>query len=751
MLPNPRAAAPGLTYYFRDFSLTYFPIRDAIVETLRAGRWPWWNPYLHEGCAFPPMFYPLELAQVLWPGPALASWLLTLHFPIAALAAWLLARDLGAERGGAFVAGTAWALCGLAVSSLDLHPFLPAYALAPLVAVTLRRAAQVGGSSVPLAAVALAVALSTLAVEFVAQAVLLGLALAGFESTGSVRRRAVRAFTAVVLGLALAGLPIALVLGLTRESIRGAGLGTGAALEKSLHPLSMLQLVIPDLHGSIAEPLRAWWGTRLVGGSPYFLSLYQGPVLLALACGSFPAPRRRAAWVCVGLLGLLVALGPSGGLAPMLVRVIPWFRFPVKAMLLPTLVVALLAALGFDRLRRGEGFGAVGRGAAVLASIGVALCAGLAIHGPTLATWLDIAPRSERLMRATLVREALELTALSVGVLLLCHAARRGLVTAHRASGLLACLLVMDLWHAALGLNRQVPPTFFETTQGLKSALAGAEGSRVFSFGAERSPVVQALLDAHPTGIEELSFGLSRRALNPNTNVLERVELAEGPDRAAFIPNPPLLAPWEQDPRRVDAILARLRAEGVARVLSLDPLNHAELSLRVQLPTGIRETNVFVYDVAAPWPRAYVACRARIVTDRAAALRALLVASSDGPDEVALEAEGDRGVVSPPPAQCSGASVVSRLVIRPEREEYVVEADGPGYLVTRDSFTPSWRAAIDGQPARVWRADGRHRAVLVPSGRHRVVLRYQPPGLVPGLVASGFGLLGTILALRRRG
>ncbi len=743
---------PGLTYYFRDFSLSYFPIRDAIVSTIRAGRWPWWNPYLHEGCAFPPMFYPLELAQVLWPGPAFVSWLLTLHFPIAALAAWLLARDLGAERGGAFVAGTGWATCGLAVSSLDLHPFLPAYALAPLVAATLHRAARGGGRNVALAAVALAVAVSTLAVEFVVQAVLLGLVLATIWSTSPFRQRAARTFAATTLGLSLAGLPISLVLGLTRESVRGAGLGTTAALEKSLHPLSLLQLVIPDLHGSIAEPLRAWWGGRLLEGPPYFLSLYLGPIVLALAIAGVPAlaRKRSAAMICGGLLGLLIALGPWGGLAAALARVAPWFRFPVKAMLLPTLVVALLAAFGFDQLRRGEGYGVARRAAAGLSVIGLALLVALAILGPRLAAWLDISSRSESLMHATLVREALQLTALSGGLLLLCHAASHGLVTARRASNLVACLLVVDLWHAALGLNRQVSPSFLDTKPGLESALAGAEGGRVFSFGVERSPVVRALLDAHPTGVEELSFGLSRRVLNPHTNVLDRVELAEGPDRAAFIPNAPLLAPWDHDPTAVDSILPRLRAEAVARVVSLDPIDHPDLSLRVQLPTGIRDTSVLVYDVAAPWPRAYVACRVRTVLDRAAALRGL-TASMGGSGEVLLEAEDDGGHANAPPADCGVARVTSRRVTRPEREDYVVEADGPGYLVTRDSFTPSWRATVDSQPARVLRANGRHRAVPFPSGLHVVVLRYQPPGLIHGLITSGVGLVAVgLLALRRR-
>jgi uncharacterized membrane protein YfhO len=66
-----------------------------------------------------------------------------------------------------------------------------------------------------------------------------------------------------------------------------------------------------------------------------------------------------------------------------------------------------------------------------------------------------------------------------------------------------------------------------------------------------------------------------------------------------------------------------------------------------------------------------------------------------------------------------------------------VQSDGPGYLVTRDSFAPGWTATVDGGAAPVLRANGKHRAVAVPTGRHVVDLRYRPPGLAPGLAMMG--------------
>ena len=58
---------------------------------------PFWNPYIYEGAFALPTFYPVDLLHVLDSGPAAVSWLLTLHLPLAAVGAYWLARELGAD------------------------------------------------------------------------------------------------------------------------------------------------------------------------------------------------------------------------------------------------------------------------------------------------------------------------------------------------------------------------------------------------------------------------------------------------------------------------------------------------------------------------------------------------------------------------------------------------------------------------------------------------------------------------------
>ena len=522
VLPDPRAAIPTLTYYFRDFTFTYLPLRAFFAREVALGGWPFWNRYLHEGCPFLPMFYPLELAQVLWSGPAAVSWLLTLHFPIAALSCYALARHLGCSRWGAFASGSVYALGGLCLSCLNLHWFLQALALAPAVVLATRRAASRGGRAIPVAGLVVALAVSTLAVEFVAQALIVGGAL-GLVAAPP-RLALLRLALVGALGAGLAALPITLVLGIVAETLRGAGLPGPLTLQNSLHPVLFLQTLVPDLAGSLAEPLQAWWGGRLYsGGSPYFLSLYLGPVALALAgAGARGLPSRtRSVLIACGAIGCLYALGSHVGLAEALHPLLPWFRFPVKALLTPHLCVALWTGAGIDRLRKGTAWGALTAGSSVTA--GVAALVGLAaVFGAgSLAAWLDVSPRAARLMEDTLRREAALGVAVSLTLIALALGVRLGRLGPVRATQALLLLLVLDLWRGGVGVNPQTSPAFFDAAPGLMPLLADLDGGRVFSYGVNASPAVHDLVSRHGPDVDRSSFLLARRVLDPFANLMD--------------------------------------------------------------------------------------------------------------------------------------------------------------------------------------------------------------------------------------
>ncbi len=746
LLPDLGAALPTRTYYFRDFSVTFYPLRLFAAREWAGGRWPLWNLYIHEGSFALPVFYPLDLLHVLWPSPAAASWLLTLQLPLAALCAYALARDFKASRRGAFVAGSVYALGGLCLSSLSLYVFLQALALAPLVVLTFRRAAAQGGRWVPAAGFALGLSLTTLALEFVLQGLALGLALGLAASRG--RAGVARLATAVFVGLLLAGVPVALVGGMLAETVRGLGFPPEVALGNEAHPLSLLQALVPGLFGSLSSPVESWWGGHFfTKGFPYFLSLYLGPHALALAWNGLPALEKRRRWILLAGagLGLWYALGARGGLAP-LVSALPVFRsfrFPSKALLLPHLVVSLFAGLGADRLSRGQGWGRYGRAAGLAATLALAL-AGVVLALPDpVGAWAQIEPSFRVVLGQTLSGGGLRVAVVALLGVGLAVAVGGGRMRAGPATALVMVVLVLDMAEAGAGINPQTTPRFFDPLPEMAAeGLNRLDGGRVFTYGLDYSPAFLQFLNQGSAGRGLASFFINRQLLAPYNNILDGVESPEAKDLTSFVLRPPEFSPEEYAPGAVGGILPRLRNAAVSRVLSLDPLDHPELKLRAAVPVGTPALRIYVYEVDRPWSRAFLACGVLPALGPDQAASAPFRAGFDPLRDVALEEPGE--------ATC-GKGTVRRVSVVPGEERYHTESDGRGYLVTRDSFARDWVATVDGRGVRVLRANGKHRAVPVPGGGHEVVLRYRPRGLALGLAGTGLGALAVALLWSRAG
>jgi len=745
LLPDLAAALPFRSYYFRDFSVTFYPLRLFAARELRTGRWPFWNPYIFEGSFVLPVLYPPDLLHALFPGPAAVSWLLTLHLPLAALCAFALARELGAEPPGAFVAGVVYALGGFTLSSLNLYVFLQGLAWAPLLALLLRRAAEGGGRALLLAAGVVGASLTTLAVEFVAQAVVLGgaLGLAARIRWDAVRRLGM----AVVLGAGLAAIPVSVILGMLRETARGAGFPGEVALANAVHPVSLLQVLLPNLFGSLADPVAAWWGGRFfTKGFPYFLSLYLGPVVLGLAAVGASTLERRVRILILTLAGLALwyALGVHGGLAPLVAR-LPLsdaFRFPSKAMLLPHLALAVLAGLGFDRLRRGQGWASFATIIAGLGALILVVAALVTVDGPLLASWAGIAADRFRGVAGAVRADCLREGGPALVALLLAGAVLRRSATPRFATGLLAALVVFALARAGVGMNPQTAPSFFDALPEVAALrLHDLDGGRVFSYGVDSSPAFRAFLARGGSHLRLASFFLNRQLLGPYSNVLDRVEEPEATDLTAFAPRPRELGPADYDPRAVAALVPWLRNAAVSRVLSLDPLEHPDLEVLARVPVGAG-LSVHAYALRGAWPRAYVACQTVNVPPADAPWRPY-TSGFDPAREVALEE------VAPAHCQKGAATRVGETAME---ERYSVESDGPAVLVVRSSFARGWRASVDGQPARVLRANGKHCAVPLPGGPHEVRLEYRPPGLRAGIALTFLAFLGAaVIWVREKG
>jgi uncharacterized membrane protein YfhO len=94
---------------------------------------------------------------------------------------------------------------------------------------------------------------------------------------------------------------------------------------------------------------------------------------------------------------------------------------------------------------------------------------------------------------------------------------------------------------------------------------------------------------------------------------------------------------------------------------------------------------------------------------------------------------------------------------RPNRVEVLVDGETPGYLVLADQWFPGWTCTVDGEPARLYRANFLFRGVPVDAGTHRVAFTFAPASYLQGRVISctalvlvgALSLLGLFSAMRK--
>jgi len=72
-----------------------------------------------------------------------------------------------------------------------------------------------------------------------------------------------------------------------------------------------------------------------------------------------------------------------------------------------------------------------------------------------------------------------------------------------------------------------------------------------------------------------------------------------------------------------------------------------------------------------------------------------------------------------------------------------------GMVILSDSWFPGWRATVDGHPARIEKAYGAFRGVVVEAGEHTVEMEYRPWSVYVGAAMTAAGALIALWAARR--
>ena len=518
--------------------------------------------------------------------------------------------------------------------------------------------------------------------------------------------------------------------------VRGFSWSEFAAV--GFHPLRLLETPFPQIFGDPSRLVSgAFWGFAVTQGNPpYHASLGFGVVPLALALVFVVSARRSEArfWTAIAAVALLVSWTPwlpGARAAYEAVPALHVLRYPVKALLVFTMAVAVLAAYGADRLLVEGALPQFRRRAsqALLAGAGLLAAAAIAarlfpsfVLGLLLRLWDPawVSPPGT-VLAPVLARLPSQAALAGAGLAVLGLLLARGAADARGGALLLASGAVSLLAFVPATIPR-VPASVFESAPPLV-ARAALLGGRVFERAAKDFDAVRrgAQGRVETDSILDLALAQTRQgwALSGAVHGL-KYAWDPDPDGSYTILNRYAFDVVRQRPW--DRRLKWLRAAGVRAVIAADvPAETKGLApVYVEGSAGVPVT---LWRVESPLPGTRRAGRVVVADSIGATVTAFEDEGFDPATDVVVHAKDAAGVASP------GRDAAAEVTVAEDGpDRIVVETSGarPGILRLDRSFTPRAAATVDGKPATVYAADLNLIGIPVPAGRSRVVVDLAP-------------------------
>lgn len=362
---------------FRDGAHFYGPLFEYVFGEFQAGRFPLWNPYENIGQPFAAnptslVFYPgIYLAYLgFWVGltdsASAYAMFVAGHLLLALLTTYRLTRSLSCSRYAATLAALAYTLGGSVLFQWNNVPFLIGAAWFPEALRQIGRIVERGRFRY---AVYLGVILSLMVLGGDPQSVFHAGICAGVFLLFSLNKHSIRSvallLVAGVLAFVLAAVQILPALELGHLSDR-----TLPRHQDIIYCFSVPYWRLPEYFwpgfGGWQLPVNARWASAWRGEDGIWTpSLYMGLttfLFATLACLYFRTekircrPHLRRAVLSILILFLLGSLGKDFLVYPILLEIPGYdsFRYPGKLTSVSSLMLAILAAWGFDILDKNK-------------------------------------------------------------------------------------------------------------------------------------------------------------------------------------------------------------------------------------------------------------------------------------------------------------------------------------------------------------------------------------------------------------
>jgi hypothetical protein len=754
-------------FFFRDILNFHLPLRKVMIDSYAQGNFPLWNPriFLGQPMLANPNYmalYPTIILNLVIPFAYAFKLHFIIHAILAGIGMFFLLRRIGIIPVAALAGSIAYQFSGTVISMLNLYNIAPCPALLPWIGWAFlgclnrfcKKRILGFGALFGLQIMLLEPLMMQCALWLIAAIT------AVYFLEAERKREALKVLTKVVLwgglcAVGLAAIQLLPSLELLRHSVRGKGYDSAFISYWSMHPADLLNIVIPSLFGKLYTlGGNLYWGEKFHSAREgYFISLFMGSTVFLLALLSFFSLRKKLQTVvaCLTAISIVFALGQFGGVYLWLCKWLPIFRFgryPVKYMLLTSLVFCILAALGLEAvLDRRSGFHTHRTRVIMVLTIGMLIsgvCLGVSFYIPSHSSGIQDALRSwiipDRLKVKDIggISKQLSQSFRWAGLFCLISLMLVFFVQFRKRCGLIGPLIVFALSAELLAQNVGLSPLLSGADFGYISEVdryvtpaPNSGPHRVYHIEqADFIPVKQIWA---PNQSVAWLYLVLRRSGHPIFGVMNGVEYSITRSVDDLNTNESNEIFWKSLNLKGEDYVKLLGRVNSTTILTLGEIDSPQVAFAKSFYTG-SDRKISVYRLKNPMPRAYFVANTHWAASPEKALDCLLDSKFPYEKTVILEGSGFPDVKS----DVTGNVRVLNYENNAVRCE--VESGGKGYLVLLDSYYPGWRATLDGSHVEIRRANYAFRAVEVPPGKHIVEFRYRP-------ISFYLGCLITIITL----
>src|SRR3989339_297569 len=748
----------GYLFYFSDLTYYFYPYRHYLVESVKSGYFPLWNPYIFAGYPFFATLqtwtlYPITVLFYFLPFDFAFNLSIIIHYPLAFLFTYLLCREFKMSRWASLISGFVFAFSGFLLSVLHMPTTLAPAAWLPLLIIFIRRAFLLKDFFNCSRNTIFSAFFLTLMFLGGEPTVLLATVLFVFFYIcydGFVRKKPdfLRNFlilsSAGIIFVFLASVQLCPFLEFIFNSVRSRGVSFEEATAWSLGPHKLLSFLVPYLfHLDIFSFSTLEWAK----------SFYLGIVPIILMICSFIFVKNKRFLFIALIVSFLLAFGSRTPFFWFFYKFVPFFgfiRYPQKFILISTFLISLLAGFGFDGLcdeikKNGSRF--LNNFLKFFFVVIVLLFVLFII----LFSQQNIA---EFITRRLLFEELAQINSINVDFvyqrniinfgfqcllltlvwMLIRFSAQTGKITILKIT--IMFLLVVDVFSANYKSNFSIKDKYYYLKAPVMEIVK--KDKDLFRVGV--SPKLRRakifwtyneIID-FKEGVVEL-----RNILTENQNMLYKVSLLDGYES---ITDPYIIDMQEAinrlNPKKDQfADIDLLNLLNFKYLLTDQGFNIRGYKLIFRDKMKLRGKDIFLFENSNYFPRVMALPRCKIIKKEENVLKYISSPRYFGRREVVLEEKI--------PGFDFSKNKINQASYDVKLEKYsagevkiAVSLKQPGILLLTDRFYPGWKVYVNGKEEKIYKADYMFRAVPLKKGKYTVAFSYEPLSFKIGFYVS---------------